>query len=87
MKFRDKNNQECTGSRFNLSALSELIVYYEDGECDSISTSELIVFLEKKRKWKSLYKAMKDHDIITDNYNTYILEPSTFLDRERGYLL
>lgn len=38
-------------------------------------------------QWKDLNQAMKDRDVITDNYNTYFFEPRTPEDRIRGFTL
>jgi len=38
-------------------------------------------------QWKDLNQAMKDRDVITDNYNKYFFEPRTSEDRIRGFTL
>ena len=83
MKLRYKRSKEETfGYRFNTCAICEIIT----GD-DSIPCSELDVFITAKNEWVDLHQAFKNGDVITDNYNTFILEPPTKEDRERGFLL
>lgn len=64
-------------------------------ECLIITTDEQFpdyikdydVWLEAKQAWKPYVQAMKDRDIIVDNYFTCFFEPSTEEDRKRGYTL
>lgn len=86
MKVRLTERPEIGGwaSRFNLSSLSEVILQLED-DCDSVYIKDLDVYLEKTMQWKSLSQAMKDKDIIHDNFNTIFFEPDNEADRERGY--
>lgn len=89
MKVRLINKPEVYGFAHGLNphAICEVIVHFVTGDADSIFCSDLDVWLEKKQEWKSLPNAMRDHDVITDNYNSYILEPPTEEDRKRGYTL
>jgi hypothetical protein len=72
--------------RLNTFALAEAIVGFEDGECDSCFYSSLDVLLPNDG-WKDLCEAIKDHDVITDNYNTQLYFPQNEEDRKRGYTL
>lgn len=74
-------------TQFNIHALAEVIVGFEEGDMDSMFTKELEVFIEKTQEWKPFQEAEKDHDIICDNYNTYFFEPSNKEDRIRGCTL
>lgn len=94
MKVREKKSpeEEFRSSRFNVHALNEVIGQGDWG-ADSFYFHELDVFIEAPGSdgvqigWKDMRQAFKDHDIITDNYNTYFFEPETKESRERGYTL
>lgn len=81
-----KTGASCSGSQFNIHALNEIIVYFDDGDANSDYPREYDVLLSSG-EWKDLQQAMKDHDVIHDNYNTWFFEPQTPEDRERGYTL
>lgn len=49
--------------------------------------SNYLVWLEKKNEWKDLRQAFKDHDVITDNYNTIFFESDNEEDKKRGFTL
>lgn len=88
MKLRHKELGYTAHSRsFNTSSISEIIVYYEEDDCDSVFIKDWDVWLKEKQEWKDLRKAFEDHDVITDNYNTIFFEPLTEKDRERGYTI
>jgi len=74
-------------SEFNIHALAEVIVSFEKGGMDSMFTRELEIFIEGTQTWKGFQQAKKDHDIISDNYNTCFFEPENKEDRTRGYTL
>lgn len=87
MRLRWKNPRtgtyvDCRGSKFNVHALFEVIVYFED-DSDTIPGSELEVFLGDA--WVKLGQAFRDKLLITDNYNTEFFEPANEAERERGY--
>jgi hypothetical protein len=77
-----KDGAETSGSNFNIHALAEVLT----GD-DSASIKDLDVFLEQKQEWKDMGQAFKDHDLITDNYNTCFFEPKAEEDRKRGFAL
>jgi hypothetical protein len=88
MKLRHKEKgYMAQSSSFNTSSISEIVVYYEEGDCDSSFIKEWDVWLKDKQEWKDLRKAFEDHDVITDNYNTIFFAPPTPEDRERGYTI
>lgn len=87
MKLRWKNPKtgeyvDCRGWQFNVHALFEVIVYFED-DSDTIPGSELEV--ELHGEWIALGQAFRDKLLITDNYNTCFFEPASEAERERGY--
>jgi hypothetical protein len=67
-------------SQFNVSGICEVNM----GD-DSAFMRDLDVFLEAKQEWKDLLQAFKDHNLITDNYNTLFFEPRNEEERIRGY--
>lgn len=75
-----------SASRFNMSSLSEILVNYDSGEADSDYQSNWDVQLPDG-SWKDLRQAFKDHDVVTDNYNSRFHFPATLEDRERGFTL
>lgn len=77
-----KNGTETNASTFNLSSLDEVLT----GD-DSPSIHELDVFLEATQSWKDMAEAFEDHDVITDNMDTYFFEPTNDEDRKRGFTL
>jgi hypothetical protein len=89
MKVRLRKDHKVTGqsSTFNMSAIDEVKVYFDIDDVDSCFVKEIDVFITKTSKWKSLYEAFKDHDVITDNYNSHFFEPKNEEDRKRGYSL
>ena len=89
MKARLINKPHITGetSHFNTYALGEVLMGFDDGDLDSIFVSDIEVYVEATNQWKALTQAFKDHDVITDNYNTCFFEPENDEERERGYSL
>lgn len=87
MKARLINKPHITGetSRFNTHALGEVLMGFDDGDLDSMFVSDVEVYVEALKEWKPLSLAFKDHDVITDNYNTCFFEPDNEEDRKRGY--
>jgi len=87
MKARLINKPHITGetSRFNTHALGEVLMGFDDGDLDSMFVSDVEVYVEALKEWKPLSFAFKDHDVITDNYNTCFFEPDNEEDRKRGY--
>lgn len=87
MKLRThEKHTQCSGSQLNAHALSELIVAFDEGDMDSMFLKDLDVWLEQSQRWEHLPVAMRNKDVITNNHNTFICEPPTQADRERGYL-
>lgn len=83
MKLRyKKTGEEREISRFNPHAASEVLT----GD-DSAYLSDFDVWLEKKGEWKDLGDALRDHDVIVDNFQTRFFEPETDADRKRGHTL
>lgn len=82
MKLRYKKHpqDEFQASRLNTSALAEVLT----GD-DSALFSDLDAWIEARQEWKDLSTAFRDRDVITDNYNTFILEPRNEEERQRGY--
>lgn len=72
-------------SKFNMHGMSEIIVGFDEGDCDSAFISEYDVYLESKGKWKSMDDAFRDKDIITDNYNSEFREHRNEAEKQRGW--
>lgn len=83
---KEKHEMQFETKMFNIHAIGEVLVYDESFGCDLFFVKDLDVLL-KDGTWKDMRQAFKDHDLITDNYNTYIFEPENEEDRERGYTL
>jgi len=80
MKVRYKNSGiESESQNFNTTALWEALT----GD-DSVSISELDVLLNSG-EWKDMDQAFKDHDLITNNFNTCFFEPTNEEDKVRGF--
>lgn len=73
-------------SELNQQAINEIIVVYSDGDKDNEFFKDCEVRLPDGT-WKGLQEAFNDHDIITDNYNTYFFAPQNIKDRNRGYTI
>ncbi len=81
MKGRYKTTKsECDVSTLNIHSLNEVLT----GD-DSAYFSDLEVWLPEKKEWKCLLQALRDRDVITDNYNTILLFPRNSEERDRGY--
>ena len=89
MKARLKDKPQATGfaDRFNIHALFEVIMGFDEGDQDSVFGKDVEVFVEAKQSWMPLKEALASHDVITDNYNTTFFEPRTEEDRKRGFTL
>ena len=88
MKLRNKyTGKNWHSSKFNIHGLGEIIVHYPDYGADSAFIREFDVYLVSTGEWKDMNQAFKDHDLITDNYNTRFFEPKTEEDRIRGFTL
>lgn len=84
MKVRDKKTKhEGTSNKFNMHALSEVIVYWDSEDC----SSEFIDNLEVKinNTWIDLDDAFSRKLVITDNYNSEFREPINLEEQHRGY--
>lgn len=82
VKVRLINSPDITGeaNRFNRN---EVIVYYDNDDCDSEFISNLEALINNN--WLTLKEAFENKDLITDNYNTEFFEPKDEEERERGY--
>lgn len=93
MKVRHKEKGLLGFSNnFNTHSLDEIIIRFDDinGEnmgADSDYIYNYESFLEATQKWKDMRHAFQDHDLITDNYNTYFFESKNEEDRIRGFAL
>lgn len=88
MKVRQKETGNLgVSGNFNMQALAEIIVGFDEGDMDTMYISDFDTYLEQKEEWKDLSQAFKDRDVITDNYNTRFFEPSREEDRKRGYTI
>lgn len=98
MQVREKTklNDRCYSSNFNTQALAEVICCWDDGSRDSMFIKDLDIFIEScyqnescdiRIGWKDMRQALKDHDIITDNFNTCFFEPTNEIDRKREFTL
>ena len=86
MKLRMTKNPEITGvgNKFNTHDLFEVIVYFDEGDCDSCFGRELDVQLSDG-KWVSLSQAFRDKLVINDNYNIEFREPKNQEEIDRGF--
>ena len=75
---------EGSGGSLNTHSLSEVIVYYKEGDASSEYIRECEVKLTDGT-WKNLAQAFRDRDVITDNYNTAFREPISTEEKARGY--
>jgi len=89
MKVRMKTDHHhpFSSGKFNTTAINEVLGFGDVFGSDDFFIHELDVFLESKKKWVDMREAFKNHDLITDNYNTYFFEPKNEEDRKRGYTL
>ena len=88
MKVRGKaSNIVWYSHQFNTHGIGEIIIQHPDYGADSDYGKDFDVFLESKQEWKDMAQAFKDHDLITDNYNSIFFEPKNQEDRRRGYTL
>lgn len=88
MKVRLKDSKaEGSATRFNMHAMSEVIVGFVDGDQDTVMMKDLDVFIEAKGIWIDMGAAFDAKDIIPDNYNAWFGEPTEQADRDRGYFL
>lgn len=85
-RFREiQNHNKCgtTNLHFNMSSMDEVTVYFDSDYCDSESISDIEIMIDDE--WKSVTDAIKDKDIIPDNYNTYLDIPKSEQEREQGF--
>lgn len=95
MKVRYTNKPEVAGfaDRFNVSSLSEVLLFFDDGDATSEEIGLLDVLLEhplpssvyRDGVWVPLSDAFRSNDVITDNYNTFFFEPRSEEDKARGW--
>lgn len=74
MKARLISNPEITGStsRFNVTSLSEVIMYFDDGSADSMFPSDIEILLNEE--WIPLDIAFKDELVEVSDDNTIFYE-------------
>ena len=87
MKLRyKKDGSEAASSQFNIHALDEIIAFFAN-DMDTMFIKDFDVWLEKTTPpgWKDMSEAFRDHDLITDDYNTRFFEPTNDDDRKRGF--
>jgi hypothetical protein len=83
MKARYKKTHcETVVLGFNLHSVNEVVT-----EDDSAFIFDLDVWLTQKSEWEDMRQAFADHDLITDNFNTFFFEPQNEEDRQRGYAI
>lgn len=87
MNVRLFKNSNVKGSsiKFNTLSLNEVIVNFDDGDHDSVSISDLDVYIKRESKWIPLSDAFEQKLVITDNHNTRFFEPKDEEERIRGY--
>lgn len=86
MKARNKKTGDLGhSSKFNMHAILEIIVCFDEGDCDSDYISNYDVYLESKQTWKPLDEAFRDKDIIEDNYCSEFREPRNEEEKQRGW--
>lgn len=87
MRVRNKNSgTEASSGRLNTHGLGEMIVQFDEGDASSEYISDYEVQLPDG-SWKDLPQAFRDHDVITDNYDTVFFFPRNDEDRRRGFTL
>lgn len=86
MRVRLSETPEALGhSRdFNTHSLSEVIVYYDDGDTDSEDMKNLEVWLSCQQWWP-MSMAFKQRRLIPDNYYTNFREPKNEMEMDRGW--
>lgn len=92
VRMKDKPEVVFYAGMFNIHGIGEVIGYGETFGSDLFYTADLDVLLGEEKeswhlRWKDMRQAFKDHDLITDNYNTRFFEPVNEEDRKRGYTL
>lgn len=80
LRYKEHPEDSFNASQFNVHAMAEVLT----GD-DSAFVSSLDVLINGE--WKDMGQAFKDHDLITDNYNTCFFEPRDDEERKRGYAL
>lgn len=94
MKFRYEAKPTITGvsSEFNVHSLSELILYFDEGDATSEDFELLEVLIENpviagvdSGTWMDFRQALQERFVIPDNYNRYFREPLTIRERDRGW--
>lgn len=75
MRIRDKKTKrEGITTSFNIHGVSEVIVYWQDGDKTSEFISNLEIWLGYREIWKDMFQAFKDDDLWIDDSNTYFFE-------------
>ncbi len=85
MEIRHRASGETAwASEFNTHGIGEIIVTFDDGSASSEFIADYDVQLPNG-SWKTLSQALKDHDVISDNYYKYLAFPMSAIERERGW--
>ena len=89
MKIRYKNNNSMIGTsnKFNTESINEIITIFNGRDFDTDYILKFDVYLENKKQWLDMKEAFKNHDLITDNYNTIFFEQKNDNERKKGYRL
>lgn len=75
MKVRNKKTGALgTSSTFNTHAIGEIIVCFDDGDCESEFVRDYEVLLESSQEWIDMQSAFIAGCLVTDNLNTCFYE-------------
>lgn len=85
VRMKDNPNQPFVSDKFNVHGLGEVIGFGNHFGSDLFFIKDLDVLIGDK--WIDMGEAFRNHDLITDNYNTYFFEPKCEEDRKRGFTL
>ena len=85
MEIRLNDQPTITGysNSFNMFSINEVVVYFKDGDCDSMYIHELDVYINNQ--WKSLSAAFKDRDCVPNSLNSRFEPPTNEEAKERGW--
>lgn len=81
MRYKKHPEDVFHACQFNVHAMCEVLTGGDSAFC-----SELDVYLQATGEWKDFPQALRDKDIVPDNYHVWFAEPRTPEDRERGYI-
>jgi len=86
MDVRYIDKPEITGftNNFNMHSLSEVIVYFPEGDADSEFISKLEVKLEDGT-WMSMLEAFGRRILVPNNYNERFRQARNDIEVKRGW--